>query len=1260
MEEADYQSFFSPDLPLPVPFHQLDDSDRTTFARNVPRPQPGAPDIWLSGVTSKTARSQWTCELSPGGSFDDLLLDDAFHGAHTSCEPDLRTAVAEMSQALAGLYVVPSATSSEWNFTNRGMAPLVWCTLALLVDQGNTERVQLAVDAGLPKAYMHVAWALLARTWALLSRARAALGGGDPGRLDAETTKTGLVFDCLTMLFPIKQQVLKLRPSATKALASALLALNVWRDDTLSTMSQSMLSALAKLRPESLENAYGTMAPAIRKLCDEQSTCSVGPPSTSDMRGRLHELPCGPAAAHLAGRILATVGDTSYAASLAVRGLMWNDPAALRFLYTDRPVHVAPSVWRAAAYADMFSPTCATTNVRYAVPPRMLSDLEARAFKLRAAFGGDIPLDVLLSCSPLGPAARVGSETLMPPLAPSEMWRRLTPASVAFPNPVVVDVAENFDAAMEHRGDMFRQQRIPLGTLCHSVGRPITRALIHGVGESDLEAVAGAFIVFRALGLKMGDRVWNLPGNFVFSPNAILVEADAARVLMIRALMMRLYVRPRCTQHLPFVTPIIAREMHTLTSVSNDLLRAELASALCDFIVAMLTLRVPTCGISTVRRLMTRGDINIALPGSDQPWAVTLCTMFLPRFLGPVTRENLPREFVCNNPVLYNGYFNTVLAMMRSPLDEDVGFWHWPSGVLDAILRYFFLVYMQTKDLVSDSAPVPSILTNNPVLVQALAFMYLHRKLRPHDVAAAVVSFNDGVYHHQKERATERKVARRVPGDDTGNRYTVVHLKEAAPNAIESHALSTHPVTGGSIAADIGAHTAAYADGGTIPKSLAPGDYSTLQFKYSAATGKPDGPRKNLRSIPRIIGLLFNEMTTVEDLATGMVEVSSAKEQADAHVPRGKGYLKRSRQAKEAAAAAMDVDAPSDSLTDDAPRHRRVAHGQYKARELNKRAEAPAPAPTPPGGHSEAGMFVSEKELDELRAQRIGRGRKKPVAHNSASTSDSDSDSEADMEHHRRRVEKLRRDRINQLRTAGASLSRFVILAITSIAASPTNTLPKSFVRAVLSTSHVIFGQASHPHNWENSALTASNRIGTLQTSMAVFSDKAGSAALPGVYPSPAGTSSEWSDLAFNSLFDMELAPFTTRSAIVGHPTRDFYNLHNGVPGIMQLERFKHWDIPVGSVLARGDSDHVSPVYPYSLPFAVTPDFVRDAVRPSTTMPADGSGDREKAELDAPYDFRLAIWMSRCAQRGVAPALGPGSGVGLISRAGDTIVQHLK
>lgn len=1276
-----YERFFAPRYITPIPVSALSAQDGALCMRGVP--STSSAQSWLPALTATTAHQMWSRTLTPAGMFDDPLIDDAFSGLQQCTTLSLRRALSEMSRALNGVFCIPNAANDGgWQFSNRAFSPLVWSVLTLMVDRGDHVRLRMAVRQGMPESTRHLAAAVVARVHVLIDRALTKVGPEEltMDQLDAQLRTFGFGSNCSTILFPVPGQLVVLRPSAAKALASVLLSCKAWTPETLLHAPLAMLSALAALEAPGVACIYGPRnAAGILAAVRSQARCAIGPPSDQIMDGRVHQLEAQTLQLFVMGWNLLLLGHADFPAALAARSMVWSDEVAKYATGNLMNPSTAPSAWRAAAYADFVAAITTARLPRYPVPLALTGDLEHRLRLLRTNYGPGASLELLLSCSPLGIRSKASARTLVPPISPVQVWRRVWRTSFVLTHPVVVDATiDDVQEFMRHQAPLIQQQSVPLDILRSNAARRVDRVLVYGCGPGVAERFAGAIAAFRLMAIPYGDTEWNSPNNFVVSSDALLVDAQAARPMMLRSLMARIYGRPDALFHVPFITPIFARELYTLCEMPDHKLRTETASALCDLLASMLRLQPPTKGISSGRTLMTYADINIRLAGQEQPWPLTLCNAFLPLFLGTVTQRYFERSLLVGSPVLYNGYLNTMLAMMRSPLDENAGFWHWPTDVLEVILRYFFLIYMQQQGLIGGLMPVPGIMENNRVLVQALAFLYVHKKMDRADLVRVVMPDDDdngrgnGADYSLVPRGFSKRTYERVHPEKP-REFTWKHLQRCHEHTMELGTLEQFPMQGNSIYHDLASATAAYAQASTIPTSIAAGAYSSLQFKQTMSETSVRGSRNSVRSILRVVGHTVDTMTPASDLARGMVEVSGTTDDTASYVPRPKGWVKRGNQCvdknddaaeaekqrdandkkkkkkkkKDKRSSAVvganrhisddetntDVNGSGDDVIDDDdptfdatyPIHKRVRNGQYNAALLHSSSSSSSSS-SAAAAAAAIDMFSSPEEIAQYRRSH----GKNALASNKKNAKES-----PEVIALRERAAKLRSDRAQNLHYIGACLSRFVVIAVTAVAASSDDTLPVSFVRAVLGTAYAPYGAGCRGFSWESSAHNARNHLKDIETSVLTVTRNARTVAMPRLYSppdTPPVQPSSITDHVVNSLFDAEIAPWVSRGAILRN-NADMSLLHNKVPGVNSLANYRQWDVPMSSTMPRGAAGLSSPVYAYSMELEVDRSRVREVARPHATFSESSSRDRGAQDLDAPYDFSMSVWMWRTLPR---------------------------
>ena len=257
--------------------------------------------------------------------------------------------------------------------------------------------------------------------------------------------------------------------------------------------------------------------------------------------------------------------------------------------------------------------------------------------------------------------------------------------------------------------------------------------------------------VVRRLAAHDGDREWNAAALFrLVDENQVRVDAHAARVLALRSLVLRLYTaiaRPianavTTARHFPYASVAVMRELCTLDAVAaSPGLQAELAAALCTAVHALVRGQLPPDG-TTMSQTLT--DIRMCTTASSSSaarghWSTAVCADFLRPLLTHVLPACLHTSgCLAGNSVIYHGLLDAVLAMTAAPWTPRAGVPRWPQTVLDAILRVFFAYHAHAHGLAAPPcSPVPQVIRDNPVLVQALAFLYVQRTLCYDDYSEA-------------------------------------------------------------------------------------------------------------------------------------------------------------------------------------------------------------------------------------------------------------------------------------------------------------------------------------------------------------------------------------------------------------------------------------------------------------------------------------------------------------------------------------------
>lgn len=1179
-------------------------------------------------IPSRTDGRFWVRELDRTQPLfvADPLLDDAFCGPVCASVDQLRLAVAEMCGVCTGTCAAPRTIEGHglrMVFCGSLVGALMWCIHVLLIDRGDEQRTSLAVRRGMPAVYVDVARAVILRAVALLTRACLFVSGLDELDARVNALRPHRMFG---LPAPMAEQVIVLRPSVAKAFASVLLAANIWTPETTDYMPIAMLSAFDALPFSTLANHLTCDINEFQRRMLPLLQCQLGPPVEESplLATRVYPLPRATMASVLMSVYMMLRKERSFISTVMVRDRLWNQPIAARAFPRLLNAQTMAAAYQTAAHLDQCLPLVDTRADRFFFPLAFIAPLTKYVATARSAYGSTVPLDVLLSSVPLGLQGLGTTQLTAPPVTPVELWRRVVPLSLLHGYPIgglFSDIRQPADE-QQHLDPLIRSNSVLLHLLNQSTELPTTAFLMYVVGPTGLASFAQFVAAVRLMSaVHYGDRAWNRPEQVAISDNALAIDSACARVFAMRALLPRLFGRPNLCVVFPYMTPTLGRELMTLHHIGNPTLRTEMANALCDLIVSLLRRAPPPVGMGSFGNVMCSEDMKIALGGSrDVPWSLVMCSVFLPRFLGPVTSMFFTRSWLCNSSVLYNGYRNTVLAMMRSPRDPNSGFWRWPAPVMMALLRFFFLVYCRQRGVLhfnlapgADNLEMPAILRDNPTLVQALAFHYMSRVVRRADLADMVTAMKSS---RLKARANARIYKRSQDADTSRDiKFELHDLKRMPEMYIEECVLERFPLRGMTISEDIrqmlpGFATAVASSALVFHES----DSTTLQMK--------PGDRHALTNngmIMRAILRLMEIGSPVEDLATMLVAVSSSNNadneyKASSPSPAERESLPKpvriSRKKQSMTTQPMDGEDDEDHLTASPP-------------------PAPQPAvramPRPPD------FFVSDADVQRNKRQR---------AQSSSSSSSASYDANPiDLEAARREALNKRYDKLEERQNTGKLLSRFIVLALT-IAASEMQAHDSSviiapeLVRAGLCTMSLPYGEGGRAISWESSSTGARNRFDSVSLTMRAIRDSLQSLALPHVHRAsdsppnaavfgavapppfmrfanvPISNEIQWDDVALTSLFDLELSVYVNRTWLTGHAP-DWSLLHNSVPTAEQLNGLCGWDIPF-RLPAEARADQILPVtYVYTLPLGIGTG-VRDCV-----------GDPMS---DVPYCFELSLW----------------------------------
>lgn len=1225
----------SPLAPPPVPLDELSHDDATLVINHIPRLRTTQSLHWL-----KEPAAMWRAAVvDPVTPRGDPLLDDSFR----TDRADLDKAVWEMSKGLSGVFATPSPDDVHvWFFSAPAWAPLMWAVFALIADRGNENRVQHAVAAGLPEATLHSARAVVLRVQQLVERALALGDHGAPDALDATLTKP---YSVRTVLFPLPGQVVELRPAAAKALASVLLSSNIWSGDTIDRAPLSMLNALTMLSHYDYGTAYKCNIREIEARLTAQEQCKLGP-------GRAYDMDKRTALMLALTRQMNVTGDRNFRTAVFARALVWNDPAARRFMEAHAAESWTSALWRVAAAVDQLTSVCTSETGRFSLPPITTADLEARVGLMLERFGKHIPIEILLTCMPFTPKPVTMEHTLVGSVSPSEVWRRIVPLSgtTVMPHTVSLEHAETIQ-------QLSHESQVGLSLLQQSAATRLHAAVVYELSPRALEEFSGMLAATRLLAASVyGDRVWNLPGNIVLTDSAAIIEATTARALMLRTMMLRLYGVPDIVAYFPFVTPLIARELCTLHEIPDMAMRTEIAACLCDFIATMMCpTSAPRVGISRGGVMMTDEALHIRLPGPDVSWPIAVCTRFLPAFLGNVTHHRFGRRFRTESPLLYNGYLNTVVGMMRALGDPHCGEWRWPRPVMDIILRYFFLVHMQLIGLIPREGDLPEIYQINRPMIQILAFMYMHHVLIMEDVCNILeLSAENSSAHSGGKIVTLSQVmaqGRRAAAGDPDRRQRCVHVskyRRAPKNALELGTLALFPVhvagtsRQATVSDELAQLTDAFTDLSRLPRSYPASEYASFQSRSK-------GSRDSVRCILRAVRHIFETNATVLDLARGIAESAAATDEtAVPRAPRKKQPASK-KKAK-----------PSDFSSDEEPILAEVPKDSIMREAI-------------PIANDEFGSSATHVSINRKRYKKDPTEVALAAAvgipdgdDNSSEFIDYDAqdyEDDDDNNYIRECKSKQRRAVLDATRAMGFALSRFVVMAISIAGAEPTllgdQELPNALVRVILGTSMMSYGQGCKGLSWEHSPRGGHNRVNAVHSTVMDAFHAAYTTAVPYIYeprPDPMRSktaapllkttvTSGFTADSLRSLFDLEIAPFAPRVAILAEPR--FETMWNCLPGDQSIEDMRDWDFPVASTYTRHDGEKTPMWYPYSPQIGVDPNRVRDVPSPITEIPP-GNRDRTREELEreVPYDFRFSLWLWRAMPLANTP-YGPDIGIGV-------------
>lgn len=1162
-------------------------------------------------IPSRPDGRYWSRELGSLPMFTDSLLDDALSGS----VDQLRMAVGEMCGMCSGTFAAPRAIDGHapcMVFCGAMFGALMWCIHVLVIDRGDEQRTSVAVRRGLPVAYVDLARAVILRAFALLTRACQFVSGLD--ELDA-TVDAQRSHRMLGLPAPAKEQMIVFRSSVAKAFASVLLAANIWTAETVEYMPIAMLSAFYALPRSTLSEEFQQrMLPLLQ--------CQLGPPVEESplLSARVYPLPRGTMATMLMSVFMMMRKERSFISTLIVRSQLWKQHMAKRVLAALLTAQQMAAAYQTVAHLEQCLSLVDTRSDRFFLPLPLITPLSKYVATARSAYGPSVPLDILVTSVPLGLPGIGTAQLVAPPVSPVELWRRVVPLSLLHCCPVgglFSDVVDVPDEQLKQLDQLVRNNLYVLYLLHASTEVPTTAFLLYSVGPSGVASFAQYVAAVRLMSaVHYGDRAWNRPEHVAISDHALVIESACARVFAMRALLPRLFGRPNLCLMFPYLTPTLGRELITLHHIGNPTLRTEMANALCDLIVGLMRRAAPPVGMGSFGTVMCSGDMKIELGGArDVPWSLVMCSVFLPRFLGPVTNRFFTRSWVCNSSVLYNGYRNTVLAMMRSPRDPNSGYWRWPASVMLALLRFFFLVHCRQRGVLhlnlapgADNLEMPVILRDNPTLVQALAFHYMARVLRRQDLAEIVAQMKS----LPRPRGSNARCHRRQASSPTSRdvKFDWRILQRMPEMFIERCVLERFPLRGVTISDDIRQMLSGFS---TAPSCsalvFAESDCTTLQMK--------PGDRHALthhHMIIRAITRLLDTKESGDDLARMLVKVStsSGADSERANYDDSSADPKPVRISRNQKSTSQPVD-NQDGCED-----------PFESSPPPPPQPAVRAMPTPPD------FFVLEAEAQRSKRQR--------ASSSSSSSSSYDIDPVEAEAAHRAQL-KRRYDKIEERQQSGKILSRFIVLALT-IAASEMSAgdssaiISPELVRAGLATMSLPYGEGGRAISWEHSSTGARNRYDSVATTVSTIRESLQSLALlhvhrpldsppnAAVFDAPApppflrfssipiNNEMKWTDVALMSLFDLELSMYVNRSWLTGYAP-DWSLLHNHVPTADQLGGLCGWDIPF-RLPAEARTDQIMPItYVYTMPLGIGP-----GVRECVGTPAS----------DVPYCFELSLW----------------------------------
>lgn len=641
-------------------------------------------------------------------------------------------AIIEMCNALS-LQLLICVSNYTLFFAEPHFVPILWAVLVLLVDNGSECRLSLS-HITLHTNATTLAKMIFNRIWAILCRALAV--EPDWNALDAAVPVSFCDFN--TGKGPLSR--FALRPCVVYVLSSVLLSCgSVWKQVDPDCLPFRVQSAMNVLSSQARKILFGSNEMEIGNHID--STCRI----VNRTSKSAFVIPEHIMMALIVGSNVRDIRN-HVACGTGIRMLIYADQlyrdafyALLRVASGPERKDMMAAFSRLTYQYDNLRALYTTATSYYPVTVDMYTKLPLYINSLRKRVGKSIPLPLLLTCAPGDPFASDPSSTI-PEINLYAIKKSTAPIYAHYQEAQVIAIADMYSTAetasqalsskygaIVHASSLVRG--CPSWVRYHFVG-----GADNNRDEADAEQFANYIAAVRLIGAIVGDRTWNAPCNFYVASNQIHIEATSARVFMLRDVMLRVYCdKDAPVRQFPYVSPILTRELITLGSITNLAIQGEVAAALCDLIFASIRLEPPS---SLMVQQTSRQSYIVINSHGTCPWATSVCLNFIHPMFGKLI-PNYFGDMLFNQEPIHMGILSTIEFMVQSPVASDLPVITWPLDVLNAILRYFFVLYMYNhqgcgapkKDDDDTTGELPCIIEDNMALVQALAFLYIRSVL---------------------------------------------------------------------------------------------------------------------------------------------------------------------------------------------------------------------------------------------------------------------------------------------------------------------------------------------------------------------------------------------------------------------------------------------------------------------------------------------------------------------------------------------------